>query len=172
MRSIVGFQSGALVVLFLEALPSSAQEPPKKRAAQKPAAWVEPDKSEPAGMKYRTFQSKTTGGEVSYLIYLPPDYDRNKDREALYFHYPHYYPTTTPVSASRVGDWKLLEYHEDSRVELYNLKEDVGEAKDLAAKMSAKADELLRGLRAWRKGVNAQMPTPNPEFKRKDKERP
>ncbi len=92
------------------------------------------------------------------------------DREALYFHFPHYYPTTTPVSAVRAGDWKLLEYHEDSRVELYNLKDDLGETKDLAAKMSDKAEELLRGLRAWRKGVNAPMPTQNPEFKPKDKE--
>ncbi len=93
------------------------------------------------------------------------------DREALYWHFPHYYPTTSPVSAVRAGDWKLLEYHEDSRVELYNLKDDLGETKDLAAKMADKADELARSLRAWRKGVNARMPTPNPDFKRKDKER-
>ncbi len=87
------------------------------------------------------------------------------DREALYWHYPHYYATTTPVCAIRAGDWKLLEYYEDSRIELYNLRDDLGETRDLAAKMTDKTDELLRGLRTWRKGVNARLPTPIPELK-------
>ncbi len=94
------------------------------------------------------------------------------DREALYWHYPHYYATTTPVSAIRAGDWKLLEYYEDSRVELYNLKADLGETSDLAANMTDKTNELVQDLRAWRKGVNARMPIPNPEFKRRDKDSP
>ncbi len=81
-------------------------------------------------------------------------------------------PEEITACAVRVGHWKLLEYHEDGRVELYNLKDDLGETKDLAAKMTEKSDELLRGLRSWRKGVNARMPTPNPEFKPTDKERP
>jgi len=106
------------------------------------------------------------------LVPLLKDVKASLGRDALYWHYPHYYATTTPVSAIRAGDWKLLEYHEDSRVELYHLKDDLGETKDLAAKMTDKSEELLRGLRAWRKGVNARMPTPNPEFKRKDKESP
>jgi endo-1,4-beta-xylanase len=38
--------------------------------------WVDPDRSEPEGMKYQTFHSKTIDGEVSYLIYLPPDYEQ------------------------------------------------------------------------------------------------
>jgi endo-1,4-beta-xylanase len=41
--------------------------------------WVDPDRAEPAGTKYHTFPSRTTGGDVSYLIYLPPDYDRNTE---------------------------------------------------------------------------------------------
>ncbi len=80
MWKVVGFVSVVLVVLPPGALLSSAQEQPKKSAAQKPAAWVEPDKSEPEGMKYRTFKSKSIDGDVSYLIYLPPDYDKNKDQ--------------------------------------------------------------------------------------------
>ena len=31
-------------------------------------------------------------------------------RESLFFHYPHYYDASTPVSAVRSGPWKLLEY--------------------------------------------------------------
>ncbi len=46
------------------------------------------------------------------------------DRDALCFDYPHYYSTTTPVSAVRSRDWKLLQYDEDNLVELFNLKQD------------------------------------------------
>jgi acetyl esterase/lipase len=48
-------------------------------ASSTSAAWAEP-KAEPEGMKYRTFASKAAGTEVSYLIYLPPDYETAKDR--------------------------------------------------------------------------------------------
>ncbi|REJ97931.1 MAG: DUF4976 domain-containing protein [Planctomycetota bacterium] len=81
------------------------------------------------------------------------------DRDALYFHYPHYYPTTSPVGAIRQRDWKLLEYFEDDRVELYNLKDDQGEAHDLAAKHPKRAKQLRDKLHAWRQQIDAQMPT-------------
>jgi arylsulfatase A len=86
-------------------------------------------------------------------------------REALYFHYPHYYHTTTPVSAVRKGDWKLLEYFEDGRVELFNLKNDIGEKTDLASARPEVAKRLAAELRAWRKEVGALMPEPNPDRK-------
>jgi uncharacterized sulfatase len=85
-------------------------------------------------------------------------------REELYFHYPHYYPTTTPVSAVRSGHWKLIEFLEDNRVELYDLAKDIGEKDDLAARMPQKAAELRGRLHAWRESVGAQMPTPNPGY--------
>jgi arylsulfatase A-like enzyme len=84
-------------------------------------------------------------------------------REALYFHYPHYYATTSPVSAVRAGDWKLLEYFEGGRVELYNLKEDPGESRDRSAAEPARARALRGRLAAWRKTVGAQLPLPNPK---------
>ena len=83
-------------------------------------------------------------------------------RKALYWHYPHYYPTTTPVSAIRQGDWKLLEYFEDNHIELYNLSDDIGEQNDLARTMPEKAGELRKRLDDWRKAVDAQMPTKKP----------
>jgi arylsulfatase A-like enzyme len=88
-------------------------------------------------------------------------------RDALYFHYPHYYETTTPVGAVRAGDWKLLEYFEDERAELYNLKDDLGEKTDLARSMPKQAGELRQRLRDWRKEVGAAMPSPNPAFRGK-----
>jgi arylsulfatase A-like enzyme len=87
------------------------------------------------------------------------------NRDALYFHYPHYYPTTTPVSAIRSGDWKLLEYLEDGRRELYHLKDDPGEQTDLAHRMPDKAASLLKQLHDWRTEVKAAIPTSNPNFK-------
>jgi arylsulfatase A len=80
-------------------------------------------------------------------------------RQNLYWHYPHYYPTTTPVGAIRQGDWKLLEYFEDNHIELYDLSNDIGEQNNLAEKMPEKAEELRKNLGAWRKAVKAQMPT-------------
>jgi len=89
------------------------------------------------------------------------------ERDAVFFHYPHYYETTTPVGAIRARDWKLLEYFEDNRVELYNLKDDPSEKTDLAKQQPDKAAELLARLHAWRGEVGAAMPTVNPNFKGK-----
>ncbi|MBI5774284.1 MAG: sulfatase [Verrucomicrobia bacterium] len=87
------------------------------------------------------------------------------NRDALFFHYPHYYETTTPVSAVRAGDWKLLEYLEDNRVELFNLKDDPAEKTDLAARQTDKASDLRQRLHAWRESVGAAMPKANPVFR-------
>jgi len=87
-------------------------------------------------------------------------------REAIYWHYPHYHGGgATPYGAVRQGDWRLVEFFEDGRRELYNLKEDVGEARDLAAALPDKARALLTLLADWRASVAAQMPTPNPDGK-------
>jgi arylsulfatase A-like enzyme len=86
-------------------------------------------------------------------------------RDALYWHYPHYHPGgATPYSAIRTGDWRLIEFFEDSHVELYNLKSDISETKDLAAEQPDKARELRDLLATWRKSVGAQLPTPNPDY--------
>jgi arylsulfatase A-like enzyme len=85
-------------------------------------------------------------------------------RGPVFWHYPHYYffPKTTPVSAVRDGDWKLIEFLEDDSIELYNLREDLGESRDLSRSRPEKADELRHRLHAWRQSVRAQMPRPNP----------
>jgi arylsulfatase A-like enzyme len=82
---------------------------------------------------------------------------------AIYWHYPHYgNQGGSPGSAIRVGDWKLIEFFEDHRLELYNLKNDLGEQHDLAAQQGKKAAELHEKLKAWRVAVGARMPSPNP----------
>ena len=87
-------------------------------------------------------------------------------RKAIFWHYPHYgNQGGSPGGAVRAGDYKLIEFYEDNRVELYNLKADIGEKNNLADEMPEKAAELLNMLKAWRKEVDAQMPTPNPGYK-------
>lgn len=88
------------------------------------------------------------------------------DRDALYWHYPHYWSgaTVRPSGTVRAGDWKLIEFYEDMRLELYNLKEDLGETRDLAKARPGKAAELRAMLHRWRQSVDAQMPSPNPNY--------
>ena len=99
------------------------------------------------------------------LVPLLKNRESHLARGALFFHYPHYYGTTSPVSAVRAGDWKLLEYHEDRHVELYNLRDDLSEKTDLASSMTDKAKELCTRLHDWLASVGAQMPTENVDFK-------
>lgn len=92
----------------------------------------------------------------------------SQPREALFWHYPHYQlyqqGGSTPYGAVRAGDYKLIEFFDDMRVELYNLRDDIGETKDLAATQPERTAKLRAQLHAWRESVGAQMPTPNPHY--------
>ena len=93
------------------------------------------------------------------------DPSRSLGREALFWHYPHYNSGgATPYGAVRAGNWRLVEFYEDNRVELYNLAEDIGETTDLTATRLDKVNELRGLLQDWRQNVQAQMPTPNPDY--------
>ena len=88
------------------------------------------------------------------------------DRGPLYWHYPHYgNQGGAPCGAIRDGDWKLIEWYEDGSLELYNLKEDIGEKNNLTAAMPDKVSKLQKMLHEWRASVNALMPTANPDYK-------
>ena len=78
--------------------------------------------------------------------------------------YPHDWSNSRvhPYGVVRADDWKLIESYEDMRVELYNLRDDLGETRDLAKAKPEKATELRALLHKWRESVDAQMPTPNP----------
>lgn len=88
-------------------------------------------------------------------------------REAIYQHFPGYLGAgqsswrTTPVAVIQAGDWKLMEFFEDGRLELYNLRDDIGETTNLALKMPEKTKELHAKMLAWRADIKAPMPTPN-----------
>jgi arylsulfatase A-like enzyme len=86
-------------------------------------------------------------------------------REALYWHYPHYANQgSRPGAAVRAGDYKLIEFYEDDRRELYDLKKDLSESRNLIADNPDVAKELAAKLDAWRKDVGARMMTPNPDY--------
>ena len=83
----------------------------------------------------------------------------------LFWHYPHYSPQKgRPAAAIRSGDDKLILFFEESRVELYNLKKDIGEANDLAAVQPAKAAAMRKRLEEWLRVTAAQIPVKNPNY--------
>jgi arylsulfatase A-like enzyme len=89
----------------------------------------------------------------------------NLRRGSLFWHYPHYgNQGGAPSGAVRDGPWKLIEWYEDGSLELFNLRDDIGERRNLASASPEKAKELQTKLAAWRKQVGALMPTPNPDY--------
>ncbi len=104
---------------------------------------------------------------VSFLPLLRDSEARLK-RQAIYWHFPGYLQAdvkqgtwrTKPAGAIQSGSWKLIEFFEDNRLELYNLKDDIGERHNLADTNSSKREELHRAMLAWRRAVKAPMPRP------------
>jgi arylsulfatase A-like enzyme len=96
------------------------------------------------------------------------------ERRAIFWHFPAYLEAyneeqwpwrTTPAGAVRQGDWKLIEFFEDGKAELYNLADDIGEKNDLAGTMPDKVRELHRVLAEWRRNLGAPVPTEkNPQY--------
>ena len=124
-----------------------------------------PTMLEMAGLALRPDQHTDGIGLAALLAGAP-----SLPRKALYWHYPHYSPQGgAPSGAVREGDYKLIEFFEDSRLELYNLRQDIGEKHDLAAQMPDLAARLRKMLHDWRKTVDARMPRPNPDFKQRKK---
>jgi arylsulfatase A len=83
----------------------------------------------------------------------------------LYWHYPHYANQgSKPGGAIRSGNFKLIEYFEDNRLELFDVVNDKSESRNLILEKPEVAKEMLAKLQAWRKGVGAKMMTPNDKY--------
>jgi len=88
------------------------------------------------------------------------------DREDVFWHFPHYHGSLwKPGSAIRHGDWKLVQHFESNTVELYNLKNDIGEMDDLSSKFPEKTQDLLNRLNNLREDTNANSVSINKNFK-------
>ena len=92
-------------------------------------------------------------------------------RDTVFCYFPHYTPATGAVPATwvRRGDWKLIRFYCDSpdqsdRFELYNLKDDIGEAKNLAADKPELVKELDSLIDGFHKNTGALIPAKNPAF--------
>ncbi len=82
-------------------------------------------------------------------------------RDAIYFHYPNYafHGDNRLGGAIRQGDFKLIERFDDGSLELYNLKDDIGETKNLAAALTDRAAKMQAQLQTWREETKAAMPS-------------
>lgn len=108
-----------------------------------------------------THNSRVDGTNLSDLLRNP----KNTIERNLYWHYPHYHAGGDgPYSAIRAQNWRLIEFHEDNSLALYDIKNDIGERKNLADEHPEITKQLHHRLQAWRNAVGAQMPSPNPEF--------
>lgn len=76
----------------------------------------------------------------------------------IFWHFPHYRHSLPPHSIVRKGNYKLIEFLEDGKVELFDLKNDLREKNNLATGEPKKVEELRSILNKWRKKVNAQIP--------------
>lgn len=94
------------------------------------------------------------------------DTSKQLPQRSLFWHYPHYndHPSSLPSSVIRKGPWKLIETFDPEGIELYDLANDIGETKNLAATEMTRTAELLEELRIWRVTVGAEMMFPNPDF--------
>ncbi|MCX7012370.1 MAG: alpha/beta hydrolase-fold protein [Candidatus Sumerlaeota bacterium] len=79
-------RSFRIALFTLAPIVAAAEEGQAPRGA---AVWLDPDRTEPAGTHYRTITSELVGGEVSYLIYLPPDYENDAVRRYPVVYYLH-----------------------------------------------------------------------------------
>ena len=102
---------------------------------------------------------------------------------SIFWHYPLYlqgngynlvvpihgtdrlYWRATPCSVIRKGDWKLIQYFESGKIELFNLSKDLEEQRELSKSHPEKAEDLLQELKQWQRETHAVIPTTlNPDF--------
>ncbi|MDN5217417.1 sulfatase [Fulvivirgaceae bacterium BMA12] len=109
---------------------------------------------------------------VDGISLMPLLQGQKPSQRPLFWHFPIYLQAysqekddgrdplfrTRPGSVIRLGDWKLHQYFEDGAVELYNLKDDLGERNNLVKERPQKTKELLNLLEQWREEVNATVP--------------
>ncbi len=92
------------------------------------------------------------------------------NRDTLFCHFPHQGSDRLgPATWVRKGDWKLIRRYADNedrtdRLELYNVRDDLGETKDLAAQMPERVRELNALIDGFLKRTNAVVPKPNPNY--------
>jgi len=124
-------------------------------------------------------EKKTVDGVSLNSLFL--DADSSLAQRSLFWHFPIYLQATgrkenfsthdrwfrtRPGSVIRSGKWKLHEYFEEGRLELYDLESDIGETKNVANEQPEVAQRLHAELKSWRAETGAPVPTKlNPKYK-------
>lgn len=86
-------------------------------------------------------------------------------RGPIYWHYPHYNGNgALPASCIIDDDWKLIEWLENGKLELFNIKTDISEENDVSSQYPEIRDRLLAKLKEIQEETNAKMPEPNPNY--------
>lgn len=89
--------------------------------------------------------------------------DAHLEKRDLFWHYPHYHPGgATPYSAIRRDRWRLIEFFEDNRIELYDIESDPGESKECSDREGDTTAAMAQSLIEWRKEASAQQPIRKP----------
>jgi arylsulfatase A-like enzyme len=84
---------------------------------------------------------------------------KSLDREALYWHYPHYHGSGwTPGAAVRAGDWKLVEFFESGEAQLFRLSDSEEEQQELSQRHPEQFQQMRELLFTWRKRTGAKLP--------------
>ena len=125
-----------------------------------------------------------TGGQINKdhnldgISLIPLLKEKVIKERSLYWHFPAYLQSykryneqpdplfrARPCGVIRKGKWKLIEYFEDGRTELFNLDTDISESKNLVIDHPEIASSLRSSLSEWRTQIKAPVPTqPNPKF--------
>lgn len=91
--------------------------------------------------------------------------DNQYERGAIFWHYPHYHNQGgRPSGAVRSGDYKLIRYYDTEELELFDLKNDIGEQVNLAEQEPEKTKELNELLKKWLEDTHSRMPLENPDI--------
>jgi arylsulfatase A-like enzyme len=111
-----------------------------------------------AGLKGSPIPSEKFDGVT--LIPILSENVGDLDRKELYWHYPHYgNQGGNPGSVIQKDGWKLIYFYEDERIELYDLRKDLGERENLAHIEHEKAEYLKEKLMDWLEKTQARFPT-------------
>ncbi|MHC4174429.1 MAG: sulfatase [Planctomycetota bacterium] len=101
---------------------------------------------------------------VSLLEHLKSNGIKKLDREAIFWHFPHYRGDIVPYSIVRAGNWKLIKRYGGKTFELFNLKTDLPEKNDLSERMPEKVRQIDAKLNDWIRATGAKLPRPNPDY--------
>ncbi len=105
-------------------------------------------------------KQKLDGVDLSPIFNKNTDFDRS-----LFWHFPHYgNQGGEPSTIVRDGDWKLIFYHEDERLELYNIANDISETTDLAEVNPEVVEKLKKQMNKFLKDTDASMPKVDPTY--------